>query len=89
MVDMELDKAKKPQLDGCAILDCDNVKNLVFKDMDGKIMHHYCNEVEDALCIDDLEANNLSVSDYIDADEEMTESLNDSEIILVAECDEI
>ena len=75
MVDMELDKAKKLQLDGCAILDCDNVKNLDFKDMDG--------EIDFILSPIDMD---LEVDDLVDMDEGMCEILDredeDSAVIL-------
>ena len=96
MLEIELDmdylfdirKVSKLQLESRGILDCNDVKKLGMKYHDGKIMHYY-REVEDVLYNDDLEANDLSVSDHIDADEELSESLNDSEIILFSEYVEI
>lgn len=73
---------------GRGILDCDNVKKLEIKFQDGKIMHLY-REVEDVLCSDDLEADDSNVSDYIDADEELSRSLNDIDEILLVEYVEI
>ena len=84
----DIRKVNKLQLDSRGILDYDNVKKLDMKFQDGKIVH-YCNRVEEVLSVVDLEENDLSVSDHIDADEELSDELNDSEIILFADCVEI
>ena len=58
------------------------------KYQDGKILHLF-GEVEDVLYADDLEDDDLSVRDYIEADEELSDSLNDSEVLIFAEDREI
>lgn len=96
MVDIELDmdyllesqRVYKLQLDSRGILDCDDVKKLGMKYQDGKILHWF-GEVENVLYADDLEGDDLSVRDYIEADEELSDSLNDSELVIFAEDREI
>ena len=85
---LDIRKSNKLQLDSCGILDCDNVKNLEMKSQDGKIVR-WSREVEEVLYIDDLAANDLSVGDHIDTDEELSESLNDCEPLLFAKYNEI
>lgn len=94
MVEIELDmdnlylfdicNVSKLQLESRGILDCDDVKKLGMKYHDGEIMHCY-REVEDVLYVGDLDDNDLSVNDHIDADEDLSESLNDSGFILFSE----
>lgn len=84
----EIRKASKLQLDSRCILDCDDVKKLGIKFQDGKIVHYF-GSVDEVLSVVDLEDDDLSVSDHIDADEELSESLNDNEIILFPKCIEI
>lgn len=81
-------KVSKLQLESRGILDCNDVKKLGMKYHDGKIMHYY-SDVEDVLYVGDLDDNDLSVNDHIDMDEELSESLNDSEFILFSEYVEI
>lgn len=96
MVEIELDmdcilesqRVYKTQLDSRGILDCNDVTKLGMKSQDGKIMHYF-REVEDVLYDGDLEDDELSIRDYIEADEELSVSLNDREIILFAEYVEI
>lgn len=96
MVDIELDmdylfdirRVSKLQLNGRGMLDCCDAKNLEMKFQDGKMLHWY-REVEDVLYADDLEDDDLSVNEYIEKDEELSDSLNDSEAIIFAEYREI
>lgn len=77
----DIRKVSKLQLDSRGILDCDDVKKLELKFEDGKIVHCF-GSVDEVLSVVDLEDDDLSVGDHIDADEELSDELNDSETIL-------
>lgn len=81
-------KVSKLQLHGRGILDDSDIKNLEMKFQDGKLCPNYC-EVEDVLYSEDLEDNDLSANEYMEEDEELSDSLNDSEAIIFAEYREI
>ena len=78
----------KLQSRGRCILDDSDIENLEMKFQDGKLRTSYY-EVENVLYSDDLANNDLSVSDHIEADEELSDSLNDSEAIIFGEYSEI
>jgi hypothetical protein len=96
MVEIELDmdylfdirRASKLQLRSRGTLDCGDAKNLEMKFQDGKILHWY-SEVEKVLYVEDLYDDDLSVNEYIEKDEELSDSLNDSEAIIFAKYMEI
>jgi len=96
MLEIELDmdylfdirRVNKLQLRGRGILDDSDIKNLEMKFHDGKIMHLYRN-VENVLYVEDLDDDDLSANEYIEKDEELSDSLNDSEAIIFAEYREI
>ena len=95
MVEIELDMnlfdirtVSKLQSRGRGILDDSDIENLGMKFQDGKLCPSYY-EVEDVLYSDDLVNNDLSVSDHIESDEELSDSLNDSEAIIFCEYSEI
>ena len=77
-------RVSKLQLRGRGILDDSSVKNLEMKFQDGKIMHLYRN-VENVLYVEDLDDDDLSANEYIEKDEELSDSLNDSETVLFPE----
>ena len=96
MVEIELDmdylfdirKVSKLQLRSRGILDCGDAKNLEMKFQDGKILHWY-SEVEKVLYVEDLDDDDLSVNEYIEKDEELSDSLNDCEPLLFAKYNEM
>lgn len=95
MVEIELDmnlfgirRVSKLQLHGRGILDDSDIENLGMKFQDGKLCPSYY-EVENVLYSDDLANNDFTVGNYIEADEELSDSLNDSEAIIFAEYSEI
>lgn len=81
-------RVNKLQLRVRGILDDSDIKNLEMKFQDGKIMHLY-REVENVLYSEDLDDDDLSANEYMEEDEELSDSLNDSEAILFAEYKEI
>lgn len=81
-------RVSKLQLRGRGILDDSDIENLEMKFQDGKILPWY-GEIEDVLRVVDLEANDLSASDHIDADEELSDLLNESEVVIFAKYSEI
>lgn len=96
MVEIELDMdylfdirmVSKLQLRGRGILDDSDIKNLEMKFQDGKLCPTYY-EVENVLYSDDLANNDFTFRNYIEADEELSDSLNDSEAIIFSEYSEI
>ena len=95
MVEIELDmnlfgirRVSKLQLRGRGILDDSDIENLEMKFQDGKLCPSYY-EVENVLYSDDLANNDFTVGNYIEADEELSDSLNDSEAIIFGEYKEI
>lgn len=81
-------KASKLKSYSRGILDFDDLNKLEMKFQDGNILPWY-GDVEDVLRVVDLEGNDLSVSDHIDADEELSDLLNESEVVIFAKYSEI
>ena len=85
----ETQRINKLKFNGRGLLDDSNVKNIsVFQVQDGKIMHHYL-EVDEPLYAIDLCDSDLCASEYIDADEELSDVLNDNECVLFSDYKEI
>ena len=80
--------ARKLQSYSRGIFDFDDLNKFDMKFQDGKILPWY-GGVEDVLRVVDLEVNDLSVSDHIDADEELSDLLNESEVVIFAKYSEI
>lgn len=85
-IGMDINKLK---FNGRGLLDDSNVNNLsAFQVQDGKIMYHYL-KVDEPLYAIDLFDGDLCASEYIDADEELSDVLNDNESILFSNYKEI
>lgn len=81
----ESQRVNKLQFMGRGILDDDDVKTISeFKFKDGRILYRY-GEVENPLYVYDLDDDDMGVDEYIEADEELSDSLNDSEAVIFAE----
>ena len=81
-------RVNKLQFHGKGILNDDDAKSISeFKFQDGCILHRL-GEIDEPLCVYDLEED-MGVEEYIEADEELSNVLNDNEPILFAEYKEI
>ena len=85
----ETQRVNKLQFKGRGLLDDNDIKAISnFKFQDGRILHWY-GEVDNPLFVYDLDDEDKGVGEYIDDDEELSDSLNDSEAVIFAEYREI
>lgn len=79
----DMQRVSKLQLNSRGLFTDNETKCLDMKNEDGKIVHYY-NEIERPLYVYDLEDNDLGTEEYMDLDEELSDSLNDSEGVIIA-----
>lgn len=95
MISMEVDignfidtaRINKIQFKSTGIIN-DSATSFELKSNDGKKLH-YCKEVDPNLYISDLMDDDLDTLDYVFADEELNDELNETEDVVFVMCNEI